>query len=187
MRIQLDQIGEEPYTWNQTREMPALEQDGQVLSRLSPVVWRGEIRRVMADFWFRAELSYTQTCPCSRCLGPAVTPVEETLELLIKIEEEAVEKETEEAEIELTQDDMGLLSLPSAELDVEPLLREQLHLNVPLRPLCRSDCRGLCPQCGADLNHEECACDREQVDPRWAGLAALKKQLPRHPDDKADG
>ena len=187
MRIQLDQIGDQPYTWNQTREIPALEQDGQVLSRLSPVVWRGEIRRVISDFLLRSQLSYTQTSTCSRCLGPAVAPVEETLELLIKIEEDAVEKESEEAEIELTQDDMGLLSLPSAEFDIEPLLQEQLQLNVPMRPLCRPDCRGLCPQCGADLNQESCECGAEKTDPRWSALAALKKQLPEGPDGKANG
>ncbi len=187
MRIRLDQIGDQPYTWNQTLEIPALEQEGQVLSRLSPVVWRGEIRRVVSDFLLHAHLSYEQTSTCSRCLGPAVSSVEETLELLIKIEEEAVEKEDdEEVEIELTQDDMGLLSLTSAEFDVEPLLIEQLQLNIPMRPLCRPDCRGLCPQCGTDLNQAACECGRREVDPRWAGLAALKNRLPDGPGGTAD-
>ena len=59
-------------------------------------------------------------------------------------------------------------------IDLEPLAREALVLDLPLAPLCREDCRGLCPTCGADLNQGDCDCSPADVDPRWAALDVLK-------------
>jgi uncharacterized protein len=58
-------------------------------------------------------------------------------------------------------------------LDLTPLLREQAWLTIPMKPLCRSDCKGLCPLCGANLSTEPCTCDRERIDPRLAVLKDL--------------
>lgn len=52
---------------------------------------------------------------------------------------------------------------------------EQLYLHLPLKPICRRDCRGLCPRCGAELNRQPCDCDRSDIDPRLAPLLELKK------------
>lgn len=60
------------------------------------------------------------------------------------------------------------------EIDLEPLVREALLLELPLAPLCREDCRGLCPTCGADLNEGACLCAPEDRDPRWAALDAWR-------------
>ena len=59
-------------------------------------------------------------------------------------------------------------------IDLAPLAREALLLNLPLAPLCREDCAGLCPRCGADLNLGRCGCEPDDRDPRWAVLDALK-------------
>lgn len=59
-------------------------------------------------------------------------------------------------------------------LDLEPMVREVLLLDAPLVPLCRDDCKGLCPVCGIDLNVETCSCTNEVADPRWAALDDLK-------------
>jgi uncharacterized protein len=63
-------------------------------------------------------------------------------------------------------------------VEVSPLLREQLLLALPTRPLCQEGCRGLCPQCGVNLNLKTCACSAEKLDPRFEALRALK--LTRH-------
>ena len=55
--------------------------------------------------------------------------------------------------------------------DPSPLLREQAWVALPMKPLCRPDCRGICPECGANLNLEPCNCHEERVDPRLAVLA----------------
>jgi uncharacterized protein len=59
-------------------------------------------------------------------------------------------------------------------LDLQPLARDALLLDLPLAPLCRPDCEGLCPVCGADRNAEPCGCAHEVVDPRWAALGVLR-------------
>jgi uncharacterized protein len=61
-------------------------------------------------------------------------------------------------------------------LDLEPLARDAVLLDLPLAPLCRPDCAGLCPVCGADRNAEPCGCATEAVDPRWAALEVLRPE-----------
>lgn len=58
-------------------------------------------------------------------------------------------------------------------LDLAPLLREQSWLAIPMKPLCDPNCKGLCPQCGANLNSEPCTCDRGRIDPRLELLKDL--------------
>ena len=61
-------------------------------------------------------------------------------------------------------------------IDLAPLVREAVLLELPLAPLCREDCRGLCPRCGADLNAGPHVCPIEERDPRWAVLDVLKRE-----------
>jgi len=60
------------------------------------------------------------------------------------------------------------------EIDLAPLVRDAVLLNLPAAPLCGEGCLGLCPSCGIDLNRESCDCDRNGYDERWAPLAALR-------------
>ncbi len=67
-----------------------------------------------------------------------------------------------------------LLSVPeTGMLDLGPLLREYLLLDIPTQPLCRPDCKGLCPQCGGNLNETQCEHPESEIDPRLASLRAL--------------
>jgi uncharacterized protein len=59
-------------------------------------------------------------------------------------------------------------------IDLDPIVREQLLLELPEYPVCDEQCKGLCPACGANLNDRECGCDRHVPDPRWAGLKNVK-------------
>ncbi len=61
------------------------------------------------------------------------------------------------------------------EVDLEPLLREQILLAVPFAPLCSESCRGLCPVCGIDRNTGTCTCEAVPPDPRWSALKNLNK------------
>jgi len=61
------------------------------------------------------------------------------------------------------------------EIDLSDTIKENLVLSLPMKPLCRPDCRGLCPHCGCDLNIEQCDCKDEQLDPRLAVLGDLLK------------
>lgn len=96
--------------------------------------------------------------PCRRCL----VPVQGTLNVDVQ---ELFESNPRDGES---------YALGHDRVDLEPLARESLVLDLPLAPLCRDDCRGLCPTCGADLNQGPCECPVEVVDPRWAALDVLR-------------
>jgi uncharacterized protein len=70
----------------------------------------------------------------------------------------------------------GLILPEDGNIDLEPLVREYMLLEVPLNPLCKPDCKGLCPVCGGNLNEEICNHDADVVDPRMAVLGALLKK-----------
>ena len=80
-------------------------------------------------------------------------------------------------EHELGEDDLSLGFYQDGVIDVDDLAREQIELALPMARLCTEECRGLCPECGANLNLVDCACSKEQVDIRWAALKELKSKL----------
>jgi uncharacterized protein len=63
------------------------------------------------------------------------------------------------------------------DVDLEPMLRDAIVLALPLSPVCSLDCKGYCAGCGQNLNEGECTCTPDDVDPRWAGLEALRTKL----------
>jgi uncharacterized protein len=97
---------------------------------------------------------------CARCLAPIDQPLAPELgELYVYPAEKA---------------DDPVLAIPeTAILDLRPLLRELMWLEVPTHPLCREDCKGLCPVCGADRNMRDCHHPDQEIDPRMAPLKAL--------------
>ena len=113
---------------------------------------------------------------CSRCVGPVKLVVSEPLAVtyLPNAQVAALDDPEELAEDEVDEEDMDVYSYQGEEVDLEPLLREQIILAVPFAPLCREDCKGLCPVCGIDLNTGSCTCDRTPIDPRWSALRNLK-------------
>jgi len=185
MRIRLEEARRQPYPWSETVEVPADSLERDEVAALSPARWRGQLRWMDPGFLLRAELEYEQTLRCMRCLTEFDEPVAVVLELMVLQEDEP-----EEEELELQEEELGLLFVAGETLDTRPLLDEQLQLNVPMKPLCRPDCRGLCPVCGADRNGEGCDCKVDSVDPRWAGLAGLRERLaadePVDDDDDED-
>lgn len=75
------------------------------------------------------------------------------------------------------QTDEEFYRVTGTDIDLEPMLRDALALALPLNPLCRRDCKGLCPRCGADLNAGMCSCTEDTSDPRWAPLDELRARL----------
>ena len=108
---------------------------------------------------------------CSRCAGPAKVTVREPIEV-VYVPRGA---ETDRPEPEDPADEVDLIPYDGDDLDLSEMLREELLLSLPLAPLCKESCRGLCPRCGADLNDGACGCPAEtSEDPRFAALRNLK-------------
>ena len=107
---------------------------------------------------------------CSRCLEAYSYPVDADFDLLYVPHSENV---AADAEVEVEEDDLGTAYYRDEQIDLGQLLREQFYLALPMKPLCREECRGLCPQCGTNLNTATCDCVQEWVDPRLEALRAL--------------
>jgi uncharacterized protein len=173
MQIWLDQVQEEPFNWDETQSVSPETLDRPELLKLGPVTWRGQVVFADPGYFLRARLSYEQTLNCNRCLKPIVERAESDVELMILVQRRP-EGGSEHA---LREQDLGVLYLENERLETDPILIEQLQLNIPMKPLCRADCKGLCPVCGADRNAGTCSCEESSEDPRWAALAALKSRL----------
>ena len=106
---------------------------------------------------------------CSRCLAPA----EQQLEA--EIDEECSLTQIDEPDsYEVDTDDVDAMPILDAErVDLSELVRQTLIINLPTAVVCRPDCAGLCPQCGANLNDGPCGCPTERIDPRLAKLREL--------------
>ena len=172
MKIRLSQIADDPFLWQETLDIPLAELDRSELASITPVECRGKAARLESGFYLHADLAYTQILICDRCLGEYEEPVDESLDLLVQTGDDTGDVEEEK---ELEEKELGFLQLEGEVLDTEPLVREQVQLGIPMKPLCREDCKGLCSECGKDLNEGECECTDDEIDPRWAALAALKK------------
>jgi len=117
----------------------------------------------------RGILRTTMDRPCRRCLEPVDPEVEEWLELVWSVPDALDSSDEDDGEIRT-------LDLGSGELDLGPVLREELILAAPAWVVCREDCRGLCPVCGGNLNETECGCSLQEPDPRWDALRDLRNE-----------
>ena len=128
------------------------------------------------NIFVRGQLDGWVEVACSRCVGPVKLIVSEPLAVTYLPHGQVAAEDDELAgdEVEVDEDDLDVYSYQGEEVDLEPLLREQVILAVPFAPLCAEDCKGLCPVCGIDLNTGNCTCDRTPVDPRWSALRNLK-------------
>jgi uncharacterized protein len=106
---------------------------------------------------------------CSRCLGRFELPVDAPFDLLYMPQAANVG----EGEIEIEEDDLDAAYYRDDVIDLGQLVREQFYLVVPMKPLCRELCRGLCQQCGTNLNTGSCDCRHAWEDPRLAVLRSL--------------
>jgi uncharacterized protein len=116
------------------------------------------------------------TVACSRCVEPVKLVIDERLMVtFLPKSEMPLDEDAPEAEegAEVPAEDLDVFPYEGEFIDLEPLFREQFVLSVPYAPLCREDCKGLCPQCGIDRNSGTCSCEKP-VDPRLAGLKGLK-------------
>lgn len=104
------------------------------------------------------------TGECARCLDPLTSHLEVDIQQLFVYPGNEIDEDDEDDEIGQLVDDY---------VDLEPVLRDAVVLALPLAPVCREDCPGLCPRCGARLADVDPDHRHDEVDPRWAGLRAV--------------
>ncbi len=114
--------------------------------------------------WVHGSCSGRARGSCRRCLESLELAIAEDIGILF-------DPKTAEGEGDLT---VYALDPDADELDLRGPLRELLQLAVPAYPLCREDCAGICPECGANLNEVSCGCEVHETDPRWGPLNKLR-------------
>lgn len=130
----------------------------------------------------RGTLTGAVVQPCDRCAEDApcvLTHTIETFESLHTPEDQLSDDEEDES-VDTDPSDHITLEKGIPMLNLASLCWEEFMLALPLRPLCASQCQGLCAQCGANLNHGLCGCTQEKGDPRLAALRNLKIKTPDH-------
>jgi uncharacterized protein len=139
---------------------------------VAPVELAFDIFKDNAQFRLVGSVSTTLELPCSRCLEPFALPVASSFDLRYQPHTE----NTGEGEREVEEDDLTTAFYENDTIDLGHLMREQFFLALPMKPLCREDCQGLCPDCGTNLNRGTCSCQRAWEDPRFAALKELRKE-----------
>lgn len=173
MKISLARLPVEGTRFERQYQAGELDVSAHEFELIEPPFITGRLKRSGMDVKLEGSLKAVLDVPCDRCLSDVRVTLDQTVNLVfIPLEAERVTK----GETELHEADLEFSYYENDELDVDQLIREQLELALPVRVLCQTECRGLCPQCGADLNTNACAC-QPLTDSRWQGLAELKEQL----------
>ncbi len=110
---------------------------------------------------------------CSRCLKDYPMPIR----TLIEVTYHPIEELNKEELIELKKDEMEVDFYKEGLIDTENIIRDQILLNIPMKPLCNENCKGFCPVCGNDLNESDCGCKKEEIDPRFETLQTLLRRM----------
>lgn len=113
-----------------------------------------------------AELNMT----CSRCLKPLKRGVQ------AEFAESFKQSDDPETDMQTQDEDEDLQYVAEDKVDLVPYVEETLLLNLPFAAVCGESCKGLCPNCGADLNERECGCNTDVIDPRLAALGDFFKK-----------
>src|SRR5580692_5937601 len=130
-------------------------------------------RQLIKDIRLDGELSTSLEMPCARCLEPVIEDVKRSFDLLYR----PLGVDAGREELSVTGAEAEISYYQGESLLLEDAVREQVLLALPLKVICREDCKGLCPHCGTNLNSEQCSCAEPIEDPRWTALKDLRSKL----------
>jgi uncharacterized protein len=145
--------------------------EGEAYRVVEPVDLDFDLHKDKERFRIDGTLRTVLEMSCSRCLEPYRLPVDAVLNLRYL----PVSERSSDDEKEIAEEDVDISFYQDDQIDLTELLREQFYLALPMKPLCREDCRGLCPQCGVNRNTGTCDCGDGWEDPRLAPLKGLIK------------
>ena len=127
---------------------------------LTPLTGHFQTTRVSEGVYVSGKLHSTLSLECVRCLKEAIVPIIIALDDMYYYPPETAPA----GEFVIGEDGFA---------DLAPLVRELALLDVPIRPLCKPGCQGLCMECGQNLNERDCGCQEDEIDPRLAALRQL--------------
>ncbi len=166
-KVPIDKIIDRPGEYRDIRVQQELPEVSTALAVLSsdPIDAHLRAESVVEGVLVTGRVHGLARYACARCLEEIVGDVDlNVCEMYVAPGHEAPPEEDS-------------YKIEGLEMDLEPMLRDAVALALPLNPLCREDCAGLCARCGKDLNGGPCGCKEEEMDPRWAALSELRDKL----------
>lgn len=174
MFIDLNTIGSEGLSFTRSVRLHGLEGPSRESIPDLDARLEGTITPVPGGADLSAHLGATVPLQCSRCLE--TFPWDVRTEFAGKVVRRDPDADPAPRGGD-ADDEISILLAPEGKLGLEEIASEQLYLNLPLKPICRDDCKGLCPMCGTNRNLGACECVIEEVDPRLAPLLPFKRKL----------
>ena len=155
-------------------EPGAIDFTSESLRQMGPLQWNATAERAGEEIRIAGSLTATLESNCSRCLELARVDVHRPFDLFFR---ESDEEMFDEDDIELTEEDMRTAFFSGTQLAIGDILREQVLLALPMKALCKVDCKGLCPVCGTNRNLNACSCIDESFSPHMEELLEIKRKL----------
>ena len=206
MELNLEEALEGPVDLSHVFDVPAERLERPDILRISPVQFVGRLQQASKGFLLEGQITLEGMATCSRCLadvpftsGGEVTwtfaPVRERAAREAargkgapkpasgKAKAKGRDEDDDDDEASLASDELDLIYYDDLVLPFDPLIEEEVQLGLPMKPLCKQTCKGLCPTCGADRNITTCSCDTPTGTDRWKALAALVPGAKPKPND----
>jgi uncharacterized protein len=175
MIFAIDEIPETDLNFAVTERKEDFEIEQPDCSLVQDVEVTGTLSICGKDVYLAGKIKTELKLQCSRCLEPFQFPVESEMKAHFAPREESG---TEHPEVELTASDIDIEFYDEDRIDINPSVHDQILLALPFVVLCRKNCKGLCVECGNNLNKKLCGCaDEAPVDPRLEVLRSLKEKL----------
>ncbi len=162
---------------------PGIIDLGEEVTQVSPVTANGRAELIrenrghhetVDDIRLVGKFATEVEMRCARCLEPVDNSVAEDFDLIYR--PLGVDAKGDEASISRDETEIGYYQ--GEGLLLEDVLKEQILLALPVKQVCKENCKGLCPQCGTNLNAGKCNCVAGMADPRWNALEAIRNKLP---------
>ncbi len=173
MFISIKQLEHERLTFQEEFPAGTIDFRAREFRQTAPLRVEGSAELVGNEIHLAGKLATRVELPCARCLEPVGQDVAAGFDLLYR----PVSAISREEELSLSGEDLELGFYVGQGLFLADALAEQVNLALPMKALCREECRGLCPHCGANLNRDRCRCSVRSVDPRLAPLARIRAEL----------
>ncbi|MGE5276849.1 MAG: YceD family protein [Acidobacteriota bacterium] len=168
-QIDLEAVLDEPVPFAFDLPFSLAALDREPLVELSPVHLEGTVSRIEGGYMLEARCAFEGKLECSRCLAAYPFSIDEPFSLLL-YKRPATLPDVRE----IPKDELDMSYYEGDQVAVAPIAEERVQMAIPMKPLCREECLGLCPQCGKDRNLGPCGCAQEASDPRWAALRAFQ-------------
>lgn len=161
-------------------EPSALDVSAEDFVVTTPAHFEGDVERGRAEaYHLHGRVQARVSVTCARCAEAFELPVDAIVDLTFvpaaadTARSSHASDDDDDGGHEMSADDPSVVPYDEPRIDLAQVAREQCYLALPMKPLCRPDCQGLCPQCGINRNTGTCTCENQWEDPRLAGLKSL--------------